>query len=248
MEHLWSRAGASSGNRWHPSASKHAEAYLLIDSYRIAYGCESIGEQLRYACPSPGACDLQAVRAVVEPAPDNEGSLDCPLVQTRGDGLGDALIDCTNRLEPLVHIERSQLVAVGSDQGLRTDRLRIDEQAAGDKRGMDVAQGVHDALDRHASQRPAAERDVEALACDVERLRVVDGEPDPLALLPRQCAACRRHAFGVGIERVDPRGTLGGEGRQPTFAAADVEHARTVEADELGDRGRLDPDFVASFH
>jgi hypothetical protein len=38
---------------------------------------------------------------------------------------------------------------------------------------------------------------------------------------------------------------LGGEGRQPTFAAADVEHALAIEADELGDRGRLDSDFVA---
>jgi hypothetical protein len=38
------------------------------------------------------------------------------------------------------------------------------------------------------------------------------------------------------------------EGRQPTFAAADVEHAFAVEADELGDRGRLDSGFVAVLH
>ncbi len=46
---------------------------------------------------------------------------------------------------------------------------------------MDVAQGVHDALDRDASQRPAAEHDVEVLAREIERLGVADGEADPLA-------------------------------------------------------------------
>jgi hypothetical protein len=62
---------------------------------------------------------------------------------------------------------------------------------------------VHDALDRDASQRPAAKRDVEALAREIERLRVVDGEPDPLALRARQRAARRRHdAWVVGDEPV----------------------------------------------
>jgi hypothetical protein len=90
---------------------------------------------------------------------------------------------------------------------------------------VDVAQGVHDALDRDASQRPAAERDVETLAREVERLSVVDADADPLALLACQCGACRSHVLGVGIERIDGRGTLGCEARQPTFAAANVEYS-----------------------
>jgi len=230
------------------SASKHAEAYMLIDGHVVAHGRQSVGERLRHACPSPVAGDLQAVRPVVERAPDDQRSLDRPLEEAGGDGLGDARVDGANRLEPLLHVERSQLVAVGGDTWLRTDRLRVDEQAAGDERVVDVAQGVHDALGRDASQRPAAQRDVEALAREIERLRVVDGEPDPLALLARQRAARRRHILGVGIERVDRRGTLGGEGRQPTFAAADVEHTLAVEADELRDRGRLDSELVADLH
>ena len=92
----------------------------------------------------------------------------------------------------------------------------------GDEDGVDVAQGVHDALDRDASQRPAAERNGEALAREIDCLGGVDGEADPLALLARHFGARRRHVLGVGIERVDRPGTLGGEGRQPTFAAADV--------------------------
>src|SRR5206468_3703184 len=112
------------------SASKETKAYLLIDRYVIAHGCESMGQRLGHACSLPGAGDLQAVRSVVERAPDEKRSLVCLLVEASGDGLVDALIDCVNRLEPLLHIERSQLVAVGGDPGLRTDRLRIDEQTA----------------------------------------------------------------------------------------------------------------------
>src|SRR3954469_19358078 len=85
----------------HRSASKHAKAYLLIDRYVIAHGCESIGQRLRPACPLPCAGDLQAVRPIVERAPDDERSLAGLLVETSGDGLVDAPIDCMNRLDPL---------------------------------------------------------------------------------------------------------------------------------------------------
>jgi hypothetical protein len=50
------------------SASKHTEAYLLIDGYPIAYGCESIDERLRRA-------------------PDDERSLDSSLVEAGGSHL-----------------------------------------------------------------------------------------------------------------------------------------------------------------
>jgi hypothetical protein len=182
-----SRVAISARLRVRRSASKHAEAYLLIDGYLIAYGCESIRERLRHVCSPPVADGLEAVRPVVERVPDDKRSPVCLREETGGDGLGDALIDGANRLKPLVHIERSELVAVGGDAGMRPDRLRVNEQAAGDEGGVDVAQGVHDALQRDASQRPAAEPDVEALAREVERLGVVDGEADPLALLARQC-------------------------------------------------------------
>jgi hypothetical protein len=220
----------------------------LIDGYLIAYGCEMGGERWRHACSPPGADDLEAVRPIAERVSDDKRSLRSLLEETGGDGLGDALVDGVNRLDPLAHVERSELVAVGGDARLWPDRLRVDEEAAGGEGGVDVAQSVHDALDRDASQRPAAERDVEALAREVERLGVVDGEADTLALLARQCTARRCHVLGVGIERVDPRGALGGEACQPTLAAADVEYALAVEADELGDRGRLDSGFVPPLH
>jgi hypothetical protein len=59
----------------------------------------------------------------------------------------------------------------------------------------------------------------------------VDSEPDTLVLLVRQCASRSRDILGAEVERVDPRGMLGGEGRKPTFAAADVEHTLAIEAD-----------------
>jgi hypothetical protein len=114
-----------------PFRAKHAKAYLLIDGYLIAYGCESIRERLRHVCPPPGADGLEAVRPVVERVPDDERSLVCLLEETSGDGLGDALIDGANRLKPLVHIERSELVAVGGDAGMRPDRLRVVSRPSG---------------------------------------------------------------------------------------------------------------------
>jgi hypothetical protein len=113
---------------------------------------------------------------------------------------------------------------------------------------VDVAQGVHDALDRNASQRPAAERDVEAFSRQIACLRIMDGKAHSPALPARQGSACRCDALGFGIEGVDRRGTLGGEGRQPTFAATDIEHAFAVEEGETFDRGRLDSGFVTPFH
>jgi hypothetical protein len=45
---------------------------------------------------------------------------------------------------------------------------------------------VHDALELDASQRPAADREIEAPAGHVERLGVVDGKADPVAKLARE--------------------------------------------------------------
>ena len=113
-------------------ASKHAEAYLLIEGYWIPYGCESSGEWSRHACSLPGSGDFEAVGAVVEGAPDDKRSLDGPLVETGVDRFVDVLIDGVNRLDPLAHIERPELIAVGGDAGLWSDRLRVDEQAVKD--------------------------------------------------------------------------------------------------------------------
>jgi hypothetical protein len=43
---------------------------------------------------------------------------------------------------------------------------------------VDLAQGVHDALEWDASQRPAAEGDVEPLPRNIERFGVVNCEAD----------------------------------------------------------------------
>jgi hypothetical protein len=107
---------------------------------------------------------------------------------------------------------------------------------------------VHDALDRDASQRPAAERDVETFSREIACLCIVDGKAHSPALLASQGGACCCDALGSGIEGVDRRGTRGGESRQPTFAAADIENVLAVEADEVCDRSRLYSGFVALLH
>jgi len=243
MSARWSVRGRGS-----QSASKHAKPYVLREAYRLAHDCKSIREQLRHASPLPGAGDFQAVRAIVEDARDDELSVVCQLVEASGKGLVDALIDCVDRLDPLAHVERAELAVVGGHTRVRRDRLRINKQTVWGERSVDVAQGVHDALDRDASQRPAAERDVEAFSREIACLRVVDGEAHSPPLFARQRGTCRCDAFSFGIEGVDRRGTRSDEFRQPTFAATDVEDTLAVEADETGDGGRLDAGLVALLH
>ena len=93
-----------------------------------------------------------------------------------------------------------------------------------------------------------AERDVEAFSREIACLRIVDGEAHSLALLACQGGACRCDALGFGIEGVDRGRTCGGEGCEPTFAAADIEHAFAVEVDETDDRSRLGSGCVALLH
>src|SRR5262249_23652984 len=142
---------------------EHAKPDPLFEGYLIADDRESTREELRKACPLPSASDFEAVASVVERARDDKFSLVCQLVKAGHHGRVYALIDCVNRLDPLAHVERAERAAVGGDTRVCGDRLSVDEQAARDERGVDVAQGVHDALDRDASQRPTTERDVEAL-------------------------------------------------------------------------------------
>jgi hypothetical protein len=117
---------------------------------------ESLYQRPRNASPSPGASDFEAVGAVVEDALDDEFTLVCHVVEACDDRVVDALIDSEDRLDPLAHVERAKLGAIRSHKGMRGDRLGVDEQTVRDEGGVDVAQGVHDALDRDASQRPAA--------------------------------------------------------------------------------------------
>jgi hypothetical protein len=113
---------------------------------------------------------------------------------------------------------------------------------------VDIAQGVHDALERDASQRPAAERNVESLAGEVERFGVVDGEADTAALLVGESGACRGNALGIRVEGIDLRRAFGRERGQAASTAADIEDALAVERDDVGNRSRLYSVVVASLH
>src|SRR5215211_2326668 len=106
---------------------------------------------------------------------------------------------------------------------------------------MNFAQSVHDALDRDASQRPAAEREVEPLARHVQRLRIVDGEAHALLVLRRDRGARCADRIAAGIECVHRRRVAGGETSEPASAAADFDDPLAGEIDNLGDSRGLDP-------
>jgi hypothetical protein len=113
---------------------------------------------------------------------------------------------------------------------------------------VDVAQGVHDALERNASQRPAAKREIEVLAWDVELFCAVEGELYSAALpIGKRCAGSR-DVLGARVEGVDEGGTLRCERGKAATSAANVDDAFAVERDEFGNRSRFDSGFVASVH
>jgi hypothetical protein len=64
---------------------------------------------------------------------------------------------------------------------------------------VEFAQGVHDTLEGDASQRPAAEGDVEPFAGGVKRPDVVDGKADAPCLLARERRARLLNLLGVRV-------------------------------------------------
>jgi hypothetical protein len=151
--------------------------------------CELSCEQWWDAGALPAAGDLEAIPSIVEGARHREFPVVYRRVQPRGEGDGDLVVDSADRFEPFAHVEPAELDAVGRDMRVCRDWLCVNEHASGDEGCVDVAQGVHDALERHASQRPAAERDVETLPSEIQRFSAVDSEANTLALLACQRAA-----------------------------------------------------------
>jgi hypothetical protein len=170
------------------------------------------------------------------------------LEETGSDRLGDALVDRLDRPEPFAHVERAEGDAVRGERWASRDGLRIDEDCVGRERGVDVVQGVHDALEGDASQRPAAECDVEPLARYIECFGVVDGEADTATLFARQCRPRGCDVLCVRVEGVHVRCARGGEHGESSFAAADFENALALERDQRGDCRRLDSLLVAPLH
>ena len=176
---------------------------------------------------------------------DGVALLVAKLEEPRCERLLDLGVDSGHSLEPLVVLELADRVAVESDWQPWADRLRVDDNAARDERRVDADQGVDHALRLDASERPAAERDVETLALDVERLGAVYTEADALGV-------CRRpsllHPLGIRVERVDARSPLCREPGEPALPATDVENADALQRDECLDPPRLDLVQVGDVH
>ena len=211
-------------------------------------GGESLRNDRRHACAAHAADHFQALVSVVVGVRDDEALLVLQLLESGGDRLGDEFVDCVDRGEPLAHVECAELDAVARHGRPRRHRLGIDEDPVSGERRVNVAQGVHDALEGHSSQGPAAEGDVETLSRKVERLGVADREADAATLLARQRRTRGRNTLGARIEAVHRGCARGGEHGEPPLAAADFENAFAFERNQCGDRRCLDPVFVAPLH
>ena len=148
-------------------------------------------------------------------------------------------------LDPLVGLELADRLAAQGDAQPGADRLRVDEHAAGDECGVDAAQGVDHARGLDASERPAAERDVEAIALNVERIGAMHAETHALRRYGRPRG---RHLLAVRVERVDARRARGCEPGEPAVSAADLEDPGAVERDERLDATGLGLVQVGDVH
>ena len=150
------------------------------------------------------------------------------LKESRGNDLIDSLVDCTDRPSPVTHVERPEGRAVGSDPGAWRDGLRVDDDASLGEDGVDVAQGVHDALKGNASQRPTAKRDVEPLTWKIERFGAMTSEADSIALLIGESSPCLGDVLGARVECEDLRCACGSKPSETPVTAADIEHSLPV--------------------
>ena len=184
----------------------------------------------------PGPDHVEALVAGPELVYDEVPLLMSKLEEPRHGRLLDLGVDGGHRLEPLVVLELADRLAVECDREPETDRLRVDEEPARDESRVDASQSVDDALRLEASERPAAERHVEGLARDVERLGAVHAEANALRLgsCPR-----RLHALGVRVEGVHGRSSSCCKSGQSSIAAADLENARAFQRNERVDPLRL---------
>ncbi len=98
----------------------------------------------------------------------------------RKESLRNRLVDegrhMVDRDSPFAHVERAEPLPVRRDGRRRADRLHVEHESARNDRRMDPVQSVHDALERYASQRPAAEGDVERMTWRIELLSTGDCE------------------------------------------------------------------------
>jgi hypothetical protein len=127
-------------------------------------------------------------------------------------------------------------------------RLCVDDLAIGRQRVMQCAQDVDHALNWNASQRPAAQGDVEPLSPNVQGSGIMHGEFDAPCLLSRERRVRPRDALFIRVECIDVLRNVGCEGRESTFPTADVDHTGSFESHERCDRARFRSCFVAPMH
>jgi hypothetical protein len=140
------------------------------------------------------------------------------------------------------------LTTRGADRRVFGDRLGVEDDSARHEGRVDAAQSVHDALERHASQRPAAQRQVKPPARHVERLRIMHGEADSVAKVARDGLLGLGHRARVGIERIHLRGVRRSEGRQPPGSSSDVHDNLAVQIGDCSDGRCLSSLTIAPVH
>ena len=123
-------------------------------------------------------------------------------------------------------------------------RMRIEERSAGNKKTMDVAQGVHDALSFNSSQGRREQGQVEALGRGVDLGRPADYERDLVDQLRLHGGPGLLDSFSVGIDRENGRRIACVAERHAPVAAAQLENAKPRDRSKLVQSTSLDALWV----
>jgi hypothetical protein len=156
---------------------------------------DTLSEALVEPRPGPFASGLDQFRAVVVFIRDHEVPDVAQLKKTIAERLLDFAVYRDDRACPRAHVQRSERPRPRLDRRTGRDRLGVDEDACRLERLVDLVQGVHDALGLDASERPAAQREVEPPPRDVERGRVVNSETNALPRFWGECRRCGAYAL-----------------------------------------------------
>jgi hypothetical protein len=164
------------------------------------------------------------------------------------DHRGRSAVQAADRRYPSPQVSSAQLNPAGGHARARGDGLRINDDASSNQRAVNVAQGVHDALNGDASQLPPAQGHVEPLTRRIERLSIVDTEANASALVGRERGAGGSDTLAAGIEGIHRGSVLRGHHRQPPLATSNIQHPRRIERHQLENPRCLDPGSVTHVH
>lgn len=152
------------------------QADVLVNPNGSSLRRRAVCEVGGYGRPDPRLRLGDELRQVVKRISHYDDAHGGDLEQPAFYGPRDLPVDLSDGLRPGGHVQRTEGPGLTHDRRLWRNGLGVDQDAAVSESVVNPFQSVDHARDRHTSERPAAERDVEAPPRQIELLRAVHPE------------------------------------------------------------------------